>query len=241
MTTVQVAAAKAKNWNPKYFDGKRWLDYEGVDPGIAIDEDNFPDDRFRNWLLAQDYGKDEYLSSAEISEVLSIDVSSKGITSLQGIEFFTALRGLRCYDNRLTELDLSGNPDVQLLYCYGNSIRGKNMTKLIESLASFSQPTGILYGIAVDELPTGNVITLSQVKVAKDKGWAVFDNQTNYYDGAAGDANGDDDIDETDIDSLRDYILSLNATGFDEGAADMNGDGVVDIVDLTLLIEKIKD
>ena len=32
MTTVQVAAAKAKGWTPYYYDGEDWLEYAGSDP-----------------------------------------------------------------------------------------------------------------------------------------------------------------------------------------------------------------
>ena len=54
-TKSQVAAVKVKGWTPLYRNSK-WLEYEGseVEPsGIAIDEVNFPDENFRNYLLAQ--------------------------------------------------------------------------------------------------------------------------------------------------------------------------------------------
>ena len=64
---------------------------------VAINETNFPDATFRNWILEQDYGSDGILTDAEIASVLSIYVSGTyiyrtNISSLKGIEFFTALK-----------------------------------------------------------------------------------------------------------------------------------------------------
>ena len=40
MTTVQVAAAKAKGWTPYYYDGEDWLEYAGSDPSGIKSIDN---------------------------------------------------------------------------------------------------------------------------------------------------------------------------------------------------------
>ena len=45
----------------------------------------------------------------------------------------------------------------------------------------------------------------------------------------------------TTFDCLRSYILGLALTPFSLESANLNGDGAVDIVDLTLLIEMLKD
>ena len=129
MTTVQVEAAKAKNWMVVMADGDYWVDYEGVDPGIPIDETNFPDEIFRNWVLAQDYGADGYLTDEEIAGVTSIDVSAKGIASLKGIEYFTALTKLYCEVNSLKELDVSKNTALKQLRCEHNGLRSLDVSK----------------------------------------------------------------------------------------------------------------
>ena len=69
---------------------------------IAINETNFPDKNFRSWLLEQDYGKDGVLTKKAIKGVTEIDVSQKDISSLDGIEHFTALTELDCSYNNLT-------------------------------------------------------------------------------------------------------------------------------------------
>ena len=68
---------------------------------VEINETNFPDEHFRSWLKNQSYGSDDVLTEAEIASVTSISMSgsysSPGtISSLKGIEFFTALETLSC-------------------------------------------------------------------------------------------------------------------------------------------------
>lgn len=90
---------------------------------IAIDSNNFPDKAFRSYV-SQSFDSDGNgsLSQGEISQIFEVVVDDMGITSLQGIEYFSALELLDCRDNRLTTLDLSGNPNIRTLYCSGNQL-----------------------------------------------------------------------------------------------------------------------
>ncbi len=132
MTTTQVAAAKANGWTPCYFDGINWLEYTGVAPattGIAINEENFPDEKFRNYLLSMESGKDGIMTDEEIAEVREIYVPSINIQSLKGIEFFIALTRLYCQFNKLTSLDLSKNIALKELTCSGNQLTSLDVSK----------------------------------------------------------------------------------------------------------------
>ena len=129
MTLAQVKAAKAKNWNVLMYDGKDWVDYIGSDVVAVINETNFPDEEFRNWVLAQDYGKDGYLTDDEIAAVKTINVYNRNIASLKGIEFFTALIILNCYNNQLTTLDVSKNTELTYLYCEYNNLTTLDVSK----------------------------------------------------------------------------------------------------------------
>ena len=95
--------------------GTAWADVE-------INETNFPDEKFRSYLLSQDYGWDEKLTDSEIAGLRMMSVWSKGIQSLQGIEYFTALLTLDCSDNQLTSLDVSKNTALIKLDCYKNQL-----------------------------------------------------------------------------------------------------------------------
>ncbi len=122
ITNEQVAVAKTKGWNPQYYDGSGWKNFEIKVIGIDINSTNFPDENFRSWVLRQFYGADEVLTDAEIAEVTNIDVSYQNIQSLKGIEFFTALTGLSCGCNQLTALDVSGCMTLTWLDCYQNQL-----------------------------------------------------------------------------------------------------------------------
>ena len=89
---------------------------------IKIDEKNFPDVNFRNWLLKQDYATDGVLTEEILSEITEMDVHGCAIHSLKGIEHFTALTKLNCSMNRLTSLDVSHCPALKVLDCFINDL-----------------------------------------------------------------------------------------------------------------------
>ena len=96
---------------------------------VEINETNFPDENFRNWLKSKSYGSDGVLTDAEIAGVTSIDVSKKSIKSLQGIEFFTALEQLECDYNQITSLDVSKNTMLKSLECSSNKLTALDVSK----------------------------------------------------------------------------------------------------------------
>ena len=103
---------------------------------IDINDENFPDINFRNYLTSKDYGLDGKLTADEIVEVGAINVSGMNITSLQGIEFFSALAELNCSSNMLTDLDVSKNEELSKLVCSDNqlselyTLKNINLTEL---------------------------------------------------------------------------------------------------------------
>ena len=96
--------------------------------GIAIDASHFPDSKFRAQIMAC-YDKDSNgrLDETEISAVNDISCSDSGISTLQGIEFFTELYYLDCSSNQLTSLDVSNNTNLQQLFCHNNKLTSLNL------------------------------------------------------------------------------------------------------------------
>ena len=94
---------------------------------IAIDDTNFPDDNFRNYLLSQPYGSDALLTPAEIAEVTQMDVYNLTISDLTGIGYFTALTDLDCGNNQIQTLDVSANTALQGLNCSNNQLASLNL------------------------------------------------------------------------------------------------------------------
>ena len=112
--------------------------------GVAIDNTNFPDANFRTVVKKFDTNKDGSLSDTEIAAVEVINCSSKGITNLKGIEYFTALRLLSCYRNQLTTLDVNKNTALNKLWCGDNPLTTLDVSKntaLIDLYCSCNQLT----------------------------------------------------------------------------------------------------
>ena len=103
-----------------------------ADGDILIDAAHFPDETFRNFIATGndfetkvriDTNGNGSLSAAEIAAVVNINVGNLGdIEDLTGIEYFTALTALHCYNNRLTRLDISHNTMLVTLNCLGNRL-----------------------------------------------------------------------------------------------------------------------
>ena len=90
---------------------------------VDINETNFPDSVFRNYVSVNcDRDGNGKLSETEISRSRSISLNKSGLSSLKGIEFFTSLTNLSCGNNQLTRLDVSNNTALTSLYCYGNQL-----------------------------------------------------------------------------------------------------------------------
>ena len=127
------------------------LSYTATTPtGIEVNATNFPDEAFRNWILQNVSGaSDGILTEEEIANVTSINCSSYNsysITTLQGIEFFSALTDLRCHYNQLTVLDVSNNLALNTLICSNNQLIALDVTKntaLTELRCSSNQLTSL--------------------------------------------------------------------------------------------------
>lgn len=111
----------------------------------------FDDDNFKTYCVANfDTDGDREISAAEAAVPTSIDVSSKEITSLKGIEHFVnlttlycggnqltslnirnlrALSDLNCNQNQLTSLDVSHNTALGFLACSGNQLSSIDLSQ----------------------------------------------------------------------------------------------------------------
>jgi len=101
--------------------------YDG--DGVAINAENFPDERFR-MLLQDDYDEDGnwVFSKEELEEIKRVDVFEENISSLQGIELLYNLQRLQCGKNKLTRLDVSHNTKLKYLACSNNPLSGLDVS-----------------------------------------------------------------------------------------------------------------
>ena len=120
-----------------------------------------PDNNFEAYLEINGMGNgipyDDSVFTSAIDTVTFLDVSmgagtATGIFDLTGIEDFTALTDLRCYNNQLTSLDLSQNTALTYLDCSSNllmslDLRNGNNT----ALDIYTQNNPNLFCIDVDD------------------------------------------------------------------------------------------
>ena len=139
---------KATNWNGGSVsgtiltveDGKDEVSYQydcgnGVKPtfifetSLPINEDNFPDPNFRNYIKTYKAGGRDVLTVEEQRKVETIEVEGKNISSLRGIEAFPNLTELKCGNNSIQKLDLRQNPKLKTLKCNKNQLTQLDLSK----------------------------------------------------------------------------------------------------------------
>lgn len=96
---------------------------------IDVDEEHFPDDVFRGWILdpanLNGAGSDGVLTAEELEGITEIQrrgSSDSMISDLTGIEYFTALQSLNVPYNSLTSLDLRANTELMYVNCSYNRL-----------------------------------------------------------------------------------------------------------------------
>ncbi len=87
---------------------------------IEINEENFPDENFRKYLLERI--EDKTMSADRRLSITSIDCRNRNISDLTGIEYFPNLRNLYCLLNNLESLDVSKNVKLEILDCRYNRL-----------------------------------------------------------------------------------------------------------------------
>ena len=113
-----------------FFQG--WGQNLSAQSSIPINPTHFPDSAFRKFVEQYDSDKDGQLSQTEC-QIKRINCSQRGIYSLEGIQYFTHLEILVCRQNQISQLDLSGCPNLTELKCYNNHLSSldlSNTTKL---------------------------------------------------------------------------------------------------------------
>ena len=97
----------------------------GVRAGVYINDTTFPSDNFRTWVKNNcDKNGDNYLSDDELSSVTSLSLGTVKLPmyTLKGMEYFTELKYLYCYECALSSLDLSKNTKLTNIDCIGNQL-----------------------------------------------------------------------------------------------------------------------
>ena len=72
-----------------------------------------PDDNFEQFFIDRGYDNvlDNYVITASVNWMTSLNIGYRSITDLTGIQDFTNLQSLYCFSNSLTSLNLNGMPN----------------------------------------------------------------------------------------------------------------------------------
>lgn len=158
-----------------------------IPDAININDINFPDDIFRQYI-ADNFDtntKDGLLTADETAAITKINVSSKNIFSLKGIELFTSLQELDCSINHLKTLDLSGNKSLHTAIFSPQTITGLKVTL---QNGSYDVPLK-------DYVPdTAKIISVTDAQYDRTEGTAKFSSLpqslTYEYDTGIKDSSG---------------------------------------------------
>jgi gliding motility-associated-like protein len=91
-----------------------------------------PDDNFEQALIDLGYDSgplDDFVPTANINTVTSLNISGKGILNLTGIEEFAALSILDCSTNLLNTIDVRQNTNLTELYCFSNQLTSVDVSQ----------------------------------------------------------------------------------------------------------------
>lgn len=170
MTSEQVAIANNKGWKAFVHDG--YVDEFRETAGYwLIDERNFPDENFREYLADYGFYCVSAITMEEINDMDELCVESAGVKDFTGVELFTEVSKILVSSNELTSLDLSHNKKVSYLDVSNNYIKSTEMTKLIASLPTLQANTGRL---TVRGRCDQNEFTDTHLAQAKAKGWVPY-------------------------------------------------------------------
>lgn len=127
-TTLSVKAG-ANEVSYQYDCGKGVKPTFIFETSLPINENNFPDPNFRDYIKTYIAGGSNVLTVEERSKVEIININKKDISSLKGIEAFPNLTELDCGNNSIQKLDLRQNPKLKTLKCNKNQLTHLDLSK----------------------------------------------------------------------------------------------------------------
>ena len=151
---------------------------------VPLDDAHFPDAAFRAYLTETfDTDKNGALSDDERLIVSTLFISDKQIASLSGIRYFSNLESLICWQNRLTQLDVSENHALKELYCGDNQLTRLNVNGC-SALVDLSCYGNRLTSLDVSSCSTLEYLTcsanqLTHLDVSQNKKLKMLDNSDN--------------------------------------------------------------
>ena len=132
LTCIYVDNKDASYLSKWYKDATaKWANNES-DCGGTVAYTLIPDANFLKALKDLGHGVGAVgntIPTANLSGITELDVSSKNISDLTGIQDFVALKELKCDDNEVSVLDISKNTVLELLWIDNNKLQVLDISK----------------------------------------------------------------------------------------------------------------
>ncbi|MDP2686988.1 MAG: T9SS type A sorting domain-containing protein [Aequorivita sp.] len=172
---------------------------------------NIPDANFKTALLNHnpiiDTNADGEIQVSEAEAVPFLNVQSKSISNMTGIEAFINLITLTCTYNSITSLDVSQCPLLTDLYCGGNELTGIDVSQNLN--------LQILYAFTnqLTDIDLGNNINLEEIIIAQNQFTSLDISQNpnlTYLDFSTNNLNSIDISNNPDLLSIRGFNNQLS-------------------------------
>ncbi len=174
-----------------------------------------PDDNFEQALINLGYDSgalDNQVPTANINTITSLNVSSKNIADLTGIQDFVALKLLYCHSNLLTSLNITTNTVLNILNCSSNLLSSLDVSANT-ALAELNCNSNLLTSLdissntALTDLQCGSN-QLSSLNVSANPALTYLDCSSNLITSLIVSAN----TDLTDLYCGSNQLTSLNVS-----------------------------
>ncbi|WP_418603870.1 T9SS type A sorting domain-containing protein [Hwangdonia sp.] len=180
---VDDAVYSASNWTNKDTDAGFSTDCDAV----GVDLTYVPDDNFEQALIDLGYDDvlDDNVSTDNIKDIESLNISNMGISDLTGIQAFVSLTSLSCGSNNLTNLDVSNSPALRDLYCHNNNLIDLNVSnnlalRVLSCYLNDLTDLNLSGNPALRALSTGNnSLTSLNVSNGNNSNFTYFDARNN--------------------------------------------------------------
>ncbi len=125
-----------------------WTDKDSTTTfSLSCGETYVPDANFEAYLEANAMGNgiadDNYVTTANISGITTLSISSQSISDLTGIESFSSLQSLNCSGNLFTSVDLSDNLLLETLNIENGALNDLDVTKNTALINLFCQANNL--------------------------------------------------------------------------------------------------
>jgi hypothetical protein len=147
---------------------------------VVLNSTNFPDANFRAYVASlTNVAEGDTITDDVINSIDFIDCGSNNISSIDGIEYFTALTWLMCSNNGLTTLDVSKFVNLEILECNDNNLTTIDLSKNINLkrlICSTNQLTSLdlSKNINLVEFDCSNNVDFSSIDVSKNTNLKIF-------------------------------------------------------------------